>query len=114
MNKRVHQIAKEQGLTAKELLARLREAGHEVKAASSNVDEDLALKVLSDGSNGAAAPAAPAPAQEAPAAQAPVAAPKEAPASQPAAQAEAPPAPADPPSQAEPQREGARPEHKQR
>src|SRR5260370_38834499 len=49
MNKRVHQIAKEQGLTAKELIARLREAGHEVKAASSNVDEELALKVLSNG-----------------------------------------------------------------
>jgi translation initiation factor IF-2 len=111
MNKRVHQIAKEQGLTAKELLARLREAGHEVKAASSNVDEDLALKVLSDGGNGAAAPTAPAPAQEAPA---PQTAPKAVPANQPAPQAEAPPAPADPPAQAESPREGARPEHKQR
>ncbi|HEV2973361.1 MAG TPA: translation initiation factor IF-2 N-terminal domain-containing protein, partial [Solirubrobacteraceae bacterium] len=68
MNKRVHQIAKEQGLTAKELLALLREAGHEVKAASSNVDEALALKVLPNGGNSAA--------PEAPAAAAPTAAPQ--------------------------------------
>ena len=69
MNKRVHQIAKEQGTTAKELLERLHAAGIDVKAASSNVDEDLALRVLS-GADGAAAGAqasATAPAKEAPA-----------------------------------------------
>jgi translation initiation factor IF-2 len=49
MNKRVHQIAKERGTTARELLERLRAAGIDVKAASSNVDEDLALRVLSGG-----------------------------------------------------------------
>jgi translation initiation factor IF-2 len=62
MNKRVHQIAKEQGLTSKELLERLQAAGHDVKAASSNVDEDVALKVLSNGDSGSAAPAPQAPA----------------------------------------------------
>ncbi len=76
MNKRVHEIAKERGLPAKEVLARLRAAGVEVKAASSSVDVDLASRVLANGS-AAAAPPAPAPA-------APVSAPP----------AEAPPAPA--------------------
>ena len=37
MNKRVHEIAKEHGVSAKELLEKLRAAGVEVKAASSNV-----------------------------------------------------------------------------
>jgi translation initiation factor IF-2 len=58
MNKRVHQIAKERGLASKDVLARLQAAGIEVKAASSNVDEDVAMKVLSDGA-GAAPGAAP-------------------------------------------------------
>src|ERR1700751_5595684 len=49
MNKRVHQIAKERGLASKDLLERLRAAGIDVKAASSNVDEDVALKVLGNG-----------------------------------------------------------------
>ena len=55
MNKRVHQIAKEHGLAAKELLERLNAAGIEVKAVSSNVDEAAALRVL--GGDGAAAEA---------------------------------------------------------
>jgi translation initiation factor IF-2 len=54
MNKRVHQIAKERGLASKDVLERLRAAGVDVKAASSNVDEAVALKVLG---NGASAPA---------------------------------------------------------
>jgi translation initiation factor IF-2 len=54
MNKRVHEIAKEQGLPAKELLAKLRAAGIEVKAASSSVDEAVALKALGNGSAPAA------------------------------------------------------------
>ncbi len=60
MNKRVHQIAKERGLPSKDLLERLRAAGVDVKAASSNVDEDVALKVLGNGASasGAAKPAA--------------------------------------------------------
>jgi translation initiation factor IF-2 len=49
MARRVHEIAKEHGLSAKELLARLHAAGVEVKAASSNVDEEVALRVLGNG-----------------------------------------------------------------
>src|SRR5581483_3710339 len=49
MNKRVHEIAKERGLTAKEVLAKLREAGIEVKAASSSVDEAVAARALGNG-----------------------------------------------------------------
>ncbi len=49
MNKRVHEIAKEQGLPAKDVLARLRAAGIEVKASSSSVDEEVARQVLANG-----------------------------------------------------------------
>jgi translation initiation factor IF-2 len=66
--KRVHEIAKEHGLSSKELLARLKAAGIEAKAAASSVEEADALKVIGangSGPNGAAArqrqPAAPAP-----------------------------------------------------
>jgi translation initiation factor IF-2 len=55
--KRVHEIAKEQGLTSKELLEKLKAAGIEAKAAASSVEEALALKALGGGapaaSNGA-------------------------------------------------------------
>src|ERR1700686_178130 len=60
--KRVHEIAKAQGLTAKELLEKLHAAGIEAKAASSSVEEDLALSAI--GRNGAAADANGAPAAE--------------------------------------------------
>jgi len=50
--KRVHEIAKEQGLSSKELLEKLKAAGVEAKAAASSVDEAAALEAL--GSNGAA------------------------------------------------------------
>ena len=53
MNKRVHQIAKEHGLAAKDVLERLRAAGLEVKAASSSVDEAAARRVLGDGDGAA-------------------------------------------------------------
>jgi translation initiation factor IF-2 len=59
MNKRVHQIAKERGLPSKDVLDRLRAAGIDVKAASSNVDEDAALKVLANGDGAAAKGVAP-------------------------------------------------------
>ncbi len=49
MNKRVHEIAKERGLPAKDVLARLKEAGVDVKASSSSVDEDVAKRVLANG-----------------------------------------------------------------
>jgi translation initiation factor IF-2 len=53
MKKRVHEIAKEQGLTSKDLLEKLHAAGIDAKAAASSIDEAAALKVL--GSNGASA-----------------------------------------------------------
>ncbi len=46
MNKRVHQIAKERGLPARDVLAQLQAAGIPVKAASSSVDEDVAKRAL--------------------------------------------------------------------
>jgi translation initiation factor IF-2 len=81
MNKRVHEIAKERGLPAKEVLEKLKAAGIEVKAASSSVDETVALRALGNGGSTpaqapkkaapkkAAAPANPAPAAQPPAAK---------------------------------------------
>ncbi len=90
MNKRVHEIAKERGLPAKDVLARLKAAGVNVKAASSSVDVDVASRVLSNGGgggNGAATAPAPASVPEAaPAARPP------APATAPTATATATPA----------------------
>src|SRR3954452_24298320 len=57
--KRVHEIAKSQGMTSKEVLAKLQAAGLEVKAAASSVDEADALKALGGG-HGAAPAEAPA------------------------------------------------------
>src|SRR5439155_8057188 len=54
--KRVHEIAKSQGMTSKEVLAKLQAAGLEVKAAASSVEEADALEVLNG--NGARAHAA--------------------------------------------------------
>ena len=45
--KRVHEIAKQRGLTSKEVLAALNAAGIEAKAAASSVEEEVALKALS-------------------------------------------------------------------
>src|SRR3954449_10446824 len=60
--KRVHEIAKERGMSSKALLAKLQEAGLDVKAAASAVDEQAVLRVLNDGGgNGAPQPSAPAP-----------------------------------------------------
>ncbi len=55
--KRVHEIAKAQGLTSKEVLAALNAAGIEAKAAASSVEEDVALKALESANGGSAAPA---------------------------------------------------------
>ena len=49
MNKRVHEIAKERGLPARDVLEKLRAAGVNVKAASSSVDEAVAIKALGNG-----------------------------------------------------------------
>ena len=53
--KRVYELAKDQGISSKELLEKLHAAGIEAKAAASTVEEDIALKVLG-GSNGAGVP----------------------------------------------------------
>jgi translation initiation factor IF-2 len=76
--KRVHEIAKAQGVSSKELLTALKAAGVEAKAAASSVEEADALKAISaaKGNGGAEAKKAPAPA----AAQQEPAAPKAAPA----------------------------------
>ena len=44
--KRVHEIAKEQNLSSKELLETLQAAGLEVKAAASSVEEADALRAI--------------------------------------------------------------------
>jgi translation initiation factor IF-2 len=51
--KRVHEIAKQQGLTSKEVLAALKAAGIEAKVAASSVEEEDALKALAAGGDGA-------------------------------------------------------------
>jgi len=95
--KRVHEIAKEQGLTSKEVLAKLQAAGIEAKAAASSVEEADALSALGNGAAPAAGakaeatakakaaePEAAAPSQSAP--------PKDGDSPQPAPQRAAPPA----------------------
>jgi translation initiation factor IF-2 len=52
--KRVHEIAKEHGLSSKELLAKLNAAGVEAKAAASSVDEAAALTALGVGGSASA------------------------------------------------------------
>ncbi len=54
--KRVHEIAKERGITSKEALEVLRKAGLEVKVAASSVEEEEAAKAFGNGA-GASAPA---------------------------------------------------------
>jgi len=76
--KRVHEIAKERGLSSKEVIEKLNAAGVEVKAAASSVEEEVATKALEGGA--AAAP----PAESAPAPAAAPAATKAPPAAAPA------------------------------
>jgi translation initiation factor IF-2 len=52
--KRVHEIAKQQGLSSKEVLAALNAAGIEAKVAQSSVEEAEALKALQAAGDGAA------------------------------------------------------------
>jgi len=93
--KRVHEIAKAQGVSSKELLAALKAAGVEAKAAASSVEEGDALKAISaaKGNGGAEAKKAPAPQAAKPAAPA-------APAKEPAAAKAAPTAAAKAPAAA--------------
>jgi translation initiation factor IF-2 len=74
MKQRVHEIAKERGLSSKDVIQRLRDAGVEVKAASSSVDSDVARRVLSGGDGASPPVAAEAPEQRAAAPQQPAAA----------------------------------------
>ena len=61
--KRVHEIAKAQGVSSKELLAALKAAGVDAKAAASSVEEADALRAIgaSNGGGGAATQAPPKP-----------------------------------------------------
>ena len=63
---RVHEVAKELGLTSKEVLAHLEKIGEPVKSHSSSIDETLAERVRSELGNGTA-PAAKAAPDKAPA-----------------------------------------------
>jgi translation initiation factor IF-2 len=101
--KRVHELAKEHGLSSKELLDKLHAAGIDAKAAASSVDEAAALKALGVGAGGSAVPAsaASAPAQAAaatppPASPAPVPPTPQPSAPAPVAASPAPPAPSAP------------------
>jgi translation initiation factor IF-2 len=77
--KRVYEIAKEKGVSSKELLAALQAAGIDAKAAASTIDEADAMKVLSgDGAKSSGDGPKPQPAQEAKPKTAPKEAPKEA------------------------------------
>jgi translation initiation factor IF-2 len=68
--KRVHEIAKAQGVSSKELLAALKAAGVEAKAAASSVEEADALKAIAAAKgNGGAGAAKKAPAEAAPKAE---------------------------------------------
>src|SRR3954468_2824175 len=64
--KRVHEIAKERGMSSKALLAKLQEAGLDVKAAASAVDEQAVLRVLNDGGGNGTPQASAPPPQQAP------------------------------------------------
>jgi translation initiation factor IF-2 len=66
--KRVHEIAKAQGVSSKDLLAALKAAGVEAKAAASTVEEADALKAIEAAKGNGGSKAAPAAKKEAPAA----------------------------------------------
>jgi translation initiation factor IF-2 len=69
--KRVHEIAKAQGVSSKELLAALKAAGVEAKVAASSVEEADALRAIGASNGGGTATQAPPKATEAPAKAAP-------------------------------------------
>ena len=77
--KRVHEIAKAQGVSSKELLDALKAAGVEAKAAASSVEEADAVKAISAAKGNGGAEAKQAPAKAAPKVEAPAASPKAAP-----------------------------------
>src|SRR3954463_15392379 len=55
--KRVHEIAKERGISSKEVIAVLQKAGLDVKASASSVDENDIAMAFSNGKKQDAAPA---------------------------------------------------------
>src|SRR5438270_910084 len=61
--KRVHEIAKERGISSKEVLATLQAAGFDVKAAASSVDERDIARAFSNGADAASAEDEAAPAE---------------------------------------------------
>ena len=69
--KRVHEIAKERGITSKEALEILQKAGLGVTAAASSVEETDAAKAFGNGATATKAPAKPKKAAAKPAAEAP-------------------------------------------
>jgi translation initiation factor IF-2 len=88
--KRVHEIAKAQGLTSKELLAALKAAGVEAKAAQSSVEESEALAALKNSGDSTSAGGAATKTKPAPKATAAKDAPKQAAPAKPAAEPAAP------------------------
>src|SRR5215207_219276 len=62
--KRVHEIARERGMSSKEVIATLQKAGLDVKAAASSVDENDVARAFNGGA--AAPPPTPKPQQRAP------------------------------------------------
>jgi len=98
--RRVHEIAKDQGLTTKDLLVKLQAAGIDAKAAASSVDEELALIALAPNGASAAKAAKPKAAAKPPAAKPRADAPKAEPPAK--ARAAAPKAGPPPPAKAAP------------
>src|SRR5258705_11547372 len=92
--KRVHEIAKDQGMSSKDVLTKLQAAGLDVTAASSTVEEGAALKALGANGGGPQPPARPPPAAAPPPAQPPPAPPPAATPGAPAPPRPAPPRPA--------------------
>ena len=91
---RVHELAKQLGLGSKELVAKLRELGLEVKSHMSTVDEATIARLKGEAPAAEAAPASPAPTPEAPVADAiPAAEPAPAVAPEPKAAPQTPPTP---------------------
>src|SRR3954454_5385806 len=67
--KRIHEIAKERGMSSKDLLDKLQAAGLDVKAAASTVEEADALRAIGGTGKGSGTPArgeGPPPGREAP------------------------------------------------
>jgi translation initiation factor IF-2 len=110
---RVHELAKELGVTSKELLAALEQMGVDGKSASSSVPEDLVPRLRASGGKATAAPAKPREVLEPPPSprkRRPKPEPKAEPATAPAPAEPAAETPAPAPAPAKPKRPERRPE----